>query len=255
MCSFGKVGIKMKTRIHLVMPMAGGGSRFKKSGFQLPKPLLKLNGKPFFVWATESIIRFIDVEDITFVVLKEHIDQFEIDRVIKTYYPSAFIQIVSEILNGAVLSCQEGLKAISDDKPILFNDCDHAFVCSKFYSFCEDANFKDMDGAILTFASNSPNYSYVKFDSNKKVVGTVEKVVASDEAICGAYYFRNKSIFEEALKRYLTNCSYNEFFVSGVYNEMVSIGKVINTFKVDKHISFGTPAEYESALKDPFFLD
>lgn len=240
----------MKPKIHLVMPMAGSGTRFKNNGYSLPKPLIDLKGKPFFVWAAESITNYIEIEDITFVVLLEHIERYKIDKVIKKYYPFSSIHVVKKVLNGAVLSCEAGIKTIIDDKPILFNDCDHAFVCSNFYSFCKLGNFNDIDGALLTFESDCPNYSYVKFDSNRKVIGTVEKCVASNEAICGAYYFKNKTIFEESLKRYLLNCSYSELFVSGIYNEMISIGRSVKTFKVDKHISFGTPIELKQALKN-----
>lgn len=34
--------------INLVIPMAGRGSRFSKQGYTLPKPLVELDGKPFF---------------------------------------------------------------------------------------------------------------------------------------------------------------------------------------------------------------
>ena len=36
----------MKT--HLIMPMGGAGSRFANSGYMLPKPLIEIEGKPFF---------------------------------------------------------------------------------------------------------------------------------------------------------------------------------------------------------------
>ena len=35
--------------INLIIPMAGGGTRFKKEGIEMPKPLINLNGKPFLV--------------------------------------------------------------------------------------------------------------------------------------------------------------------------------------------------------------
>ena len=54
-------------KLHLVMPMAGKGSRFLQDGFNLPKPLIKIHNKPFFYWATESIARFYSLVDITFV--------------------------------------------------------------------------------------------------------------------------------------------------------------------------------------------
>ena len=57
-------------KIHLVMPMGGNGTRFVNEGFDVPKPLIMLQGKPFFYWAVRSVKKFINVEDIIFVVLK-----------------------------------------------------------------------------------------------------------------------------------------------------------------------------------------
>ena len=120
-------------KIHLVMPMGGGGTRFGNKGFEVPKPLIMLQEKPFFYWAVQSVVKFVDVEDIIFVVLQEHINKFEIDKCILRYYPKAKIQIIPRVLNGAVLTCQEGIKAVEDNQPILFNDCDHAFISNCFY--------------------------------------------------------------------------------------------------------------------------
>lgn len=238
-----------KNKIHLIIPMCGGGTRFINKGFDRPKPLIELQGKPFFYWACQSILKFVEVHDITFVVLKEHVDIFNIDAEVRYFYPAAKIQIVRQVLNGAVLTCREGIKSIEDDLPILFNDCDHAFVCPEFYKFCRKASFNDIDAALLTFESDSPNFSYVKFDENGHFSGTIEKMVASKEAICGAYYFKNKDVFYSASETYLTKCSYKELFMSGVYNELIN-GEKISTFKVDEHISFGTPDEYYAAVND-----
>ena len=37
-----------------IMPMAGEGLRFKKYGYILPKPLIKINNTPMFLKATNS---------------------------------------------------------------------------------------------------------------------------------------------------------------------------------------------------------
>lgn len=236
--------------LHLIMPMGGGGTRFGDEGFSVPKPLIELQGKPFFFWAAQSVLKFVDVADIIFVVLQEHIDRFKINKKILEFYPEARIQVIPHILNGAVLTCSEGIKLVEDNEPILFNDCDHSFICKEFYEYCNNSFSEHIDGALLTFKSNSSSYSYVRFDENRNVVGTVEKVVASDEAICGAYYFRNKGIFQNAVEIYLKKCAYKEYFISGVYNELVVLGKNLGTFRVDEHISFGTPKEYAEAKKD-----
>lgn len=240
----------MMRNIHLIMPMGGGGTRFGDKGFDLPKPLIRLQGKPFFYWAVQSIVHFMDVQDIIFVVLQDHIDRFDIDKEILALYPWAKIQVIPHVLDGAVLTCCEGIKLVVDDCPVLFNDCDHAFICERFYDHCKKDRLDGIDGALLTFISDDPAYSYVRFDREGRVIGTIEKQVVSNEAICGAYYFKSADIFSEAVKEYLDRCSYSEYFVSGVYNEMIAKGQYVTTFSIDEHISFGTPDEYEKSVND-----
>lgn len=241
-------------KLNLIMPMGGGGTRFGKQGYELPKPLIKIYDKPFFYWATQSIVKFVDIESLTFVVLQEHVDKYNIKNAIYEYYSNARINVIPEILPGAVLTCMEGVKNISSDVPILFNDCDHLFTCEEFYQFCKEEKFDNIDGGLLTFKSRDAKFSFVAYDENGYVNRTVEKEVISEDAICGAYYFRNRDIFEQSTQVYLKNCAYNEFFVSGVYNVMASQKKKIVTFKTDKHVSFGTPIEYEEAQRDKTYL-
>ena len=80
--------------LNLIMPMGGGGTRFENHGFSVPKPLIQIYGKPFFYWATQSVSKFVELETITFVVLKSHIEQFGIDEEIKKFYPDAKIHVI-----------------------------------------------------------------------------------------------------------------------------------------------------------------
>ncbi|MGM9926752.1 MAG: NTP transferase domain-containing protein [Bacillus sp. (in: firmicutes)] len=240
-------------KIHLIMPMGGRGSRFSKNGFVIPKPLIEINGNPFLYWATRSIEKYVDIEDITFVVLKQHILENHIDDVIRKYYPFANIVAVDfeEVAQGPVMTCIAGLRNIHDDNPILFNDCDHMFRCS---SFNEDANKSifDYDGALLTFESDQPQYSYIRYE-NDRIIGTVEKEVVSNSAICGAYVIKNAETFKKMAEKYFQACSYKEFFVSGIYNVMCDEGMKVKNYVTDFHVPFGIPEEYEEAKDSPFF--
>lgn len=238
-------------KMHLIMPMGGKGSRFADKGFDFPKPLIEIAEKPFFYWSTMSITKFIEVVDITFVVLQEHIDKYNIDTEIRKYFSDAHIHVIPEVLNGAVLTCMEGLKGIHDDFSILFNDCDHMFRCKSFEQFM--TNDEKIDGALLTFWSDEAKYSFLRFDENDNVIETVEKEVISNDAICGCYYFANKALFSETAEQYLKECQYKEFFVSGVYNVMAAYGNVVKAFQTDFHLSFGVPEEYEEAKDSPLF--
>ncbi|MDR2441677.1 MAG: hypothetical protein LBE12_20125 [Planctomycetaceae bacterium] len=241
--------------IHLIMPMGGRGSRFSEMGFSQPKPLIPLHGKPFFYWATESISHFVPLKSIIFVTLKEHVEQFQIDSVIRQFYPDAIIRVLDDVLNGAVLTCLEGCKEIDDELPIVFNDCDHLFQCHTFYDFCRDEKKRQLvDGALLTFQSHDPKYSFLCYDNNKNIIGTIEKKAVSNRAICGSYYFKNKTIFINATKEYFTTCTYNEYFVSGIYNILAKNGNHLDQFEVDFHLPFGTPEEYQIAITSEKFF-
>ncbi|BCZ49014.1 hypothetical protein psyc5s11_50810 [Clostridium gelidum] len=240
-------------KIHLIMPMGGRGSRFVEYGYAFPKPLIELNEFPFFFWATQSIRKFVELASLDFVVLKEHVEKYEIDKKIISYFPEANIHIIPEVLDGAVLTCMEGIFDISDDMPILFNDCDHLFRSIAFNDFCLKGQFDYADGALLTFKSDEPKYSFLKYGENENVTQTVEKVAISKDAICGAYYFKKKSIFINAVEKYLNNCKYDEYFVSGVYNIMADEGQCIKGFATDYHIPFGVPDEYEIAKRTDRF--
>ncbi len=233
-------------KINLIMPMGGAGTRFANNGFECPKPLLPLEGRPFFAWAADSIRGHVELESITFVVLKEHIERFGIDREILKYAPDAEICVLDHVLNGAVLTCMEGAKSVKNDAPIIFCDCDLTFTCDALYEYYKrDAH--SADGTLVTFNSDLPRYSYVRKDESGLVVETAEKKVISHEAICGAYGFGNKDIFLKAADKYMDTCTYSEYFMSGVYNLIIGQGGKVMNFPTDRMISFGTPDEYEKA--------
>ena len=238
--------------MHLIMPMGGAGTRFFDKGFECPKPLLELLGKPFFYWATQSVLKTIPVESLTFVVLQEHVDRFSIDARIREFYPHSRIVVLPQVLKGAVLTCLAGLDGLPEDASVLFNDCDHAFLSSALETFLTEDGATD--GALLTFTSREPKYSFLAYGEDGYVCRTVEKQAISEDAICGAYYFRSLKDFHRATESYLKNCRYKEFFLSGVYNELIAHGGKVQGLPVDFHIPFGTPEEYYEAEKEEALL-
>lgn len=238
----------MREPLELVIPMGGASSRFLRNGFSCPKPLIELHGKPFFYWATESIYHRVPVRGLTFVILREHVERFGLDQELRRYYPEARIVELEQVLPGAVLTCLRGVEGLEDTAPVLFNDCDHYFRSAALENFCRGD--EAVDGALLTFPSQEPCYSYAAFDSQCRIAYTVEKQVVSQHAICGAYYFAQAQLFRTYATAYLDECSYAEFFLSGVYNTMARDGRVSIALPVDLHIPFGTPEEYRAAQTD-----
>ena len=74
--------------------MGGGGTRFGNHGFNVPKPLIEIYGKPFFYWATQSLVKNIEIESLTFVVLKEHIEKDFCDLSMPWYRGSKYLHLL-----------------------------------------------------------------------------------------------------------------------------------------------------------------
>ena len=62
-----------------IMPMAGEGLRFKKYGYVLPKPLIKINNTPMFLKAIKSFPK-----DLRWVFISNNtIDNYKIIKYLK----------------------------------------------------------------------------------------------------------------------------------------------------------------------------
>lgn len=234
--------------INLIMPMGGAGTRFLNNGFECPKPLIDMQGQPFFMRACDSVRGKIRLGSLTFAVLKEHVDRFGIKKRILEAYPEAKVVVLDHVLNGAVLTAMEAAKTIDNDSPLMFVDCDLMFRSAGLYSYYANDSCSG-DGTLLTFSSSLDRYSYVRTSDDGLALETAEKKVISSRAITGAYGFSGRQMFLDAAERYMSECTYNEYFMSGIYNLLIKDGKRIFTFGCDEMLSFGTPDEYERAVK------
>lgn len=231
------------TAVSLIMPMAGRGSRFAKEGAVLPKPLIELAGRPFFWWAAESARRALCVAEMVFVVLEEHRAAFGIDERIREHYPDANIIGLPDVTSGAAETARLGVESMAGGRVIAVNDCDHAFSAPSLASASDQLAAGDAASALLCFRSQNPAYSYVRLDGTGEVVGTVEKRAVSSFAIAGCYLFRNASAFLSVYDEYCTTCAYDELFISGLVNVILSREQRVVKAEADSHWSFGTPEE------------
>ena len=100
---------------------------------------------------------------------------------------------------------------------------------------------------LLTFESDSPASQLSAVRRGRQCLPHGGKAGRQHDAICGAYYFKDKKTYADACAEYLKNCEYKEFFVSGIYNVLAAQGARIAGFACDLHLPFGTPDEYRAA--------
>lgn len=236
-------------KLHILMPMAGEGSRFKKEGWTTPKPLIMLNGKPLFLHAISSVyLEGVEMK-YSFILRAEHIREYGLDLAIKKLLPEANIFSVERTTRGAVETCLMAESAVDPDDAVIVMDCDLEFISfdfnQKLVTCLALSPDKAEGGALVSFTSDSPKYSYAEVDAEGKVIRTAEKEVISNHALCGAYFFATGRRFIEAAHELMNEPDFKkpEYYVSLLYNYLLRDGETVLLSEMDEYYSYGTPEE------------
>ena len=236
------------------MPMAGEGSRFLKEGWTTPKPLIMLNGKTLFEHAISSIAAP-DIElKYSFIVRQEHIDQYRIDKQIRAILPKANVFSVLKTTRGAVETCLVAESALADEDGVIVMDCDLEFRSKAFLELLTENLSLPLSeaegGALVSFESNEPRYSYAEVGTDGFVKRTAEKEVISCHALCGAYFFSTGKKFKQIAHRLLGEPEFKkpEYYVSLLYNYLLEDGEKVQLATMEEYYSYGTPEELTKYL-------
>lgn len=229
--------------------MAGEGSRFAKAGWTTPKPLIELRGVPLFLRAINSVmIEGVEMK-YSFIVRQEHIDNQHIDGLIQDILPEAHIFSVLKTTRGAVETCLVAESAIDDKDAVVVMDCDLEFRSPHYNELVAKALSISADdaegGALVSFESDNPRYSYALIDDAGCVLRTAEKEPISNHALCGAYFFGSGKEFKRIAHQLLDDGTQGkaEYYVSLLYNYLLAEGKVVRLVSMEEYHSYGTPEE------------
>lgn len=241
-------------QLHIIMPMAGEGSRFAKAGWTTPKPLIELRGVPLFQRAIGSVALPGVEMKYSFIVRQEHIDKQHIDSLIQDILPEARIFSVLKTTRGAVETCLVAEAAIDDDDAVVVMDCDLEFRSVGYNQLVSKALSLPADeadgGALVSFESDNPRYSYALVDDGGRVLRTAEKEPISNHALCGAYFFGSGKDFKRIAHQLLDDGTHGkaEFYVSLLYNYLLAEGKIVRLATMEEYYSYGTPEELKNYL-------
>ena len=243
--------------VTLVLPMAGRGSRFSEYGYELPKPLIDVDGLPMIIKAVNCLPQS---QNNTFICLKEHVDKYQIDKTLNNFYPNCDILSISETTEGQACTCELGVN-FSDldlEKPILISACDNGvyYDVDKYMSLVND---ESNDIIVWSFRNNqtskvNPNmYAWLDVDNDDFIKHVSCKKFIYDDplkthAIIGTMFFRKAKYFTEGLKdNYESNIRTNgEFYVDDVLNQNIKSGLKVKVFEVENYICWGTPDDYKT---------
>ncbi|MEN9327865.1 MAG: Beta-phosphoglucomutase [Candidatus Parcubacteria bacterium] len=240
--------------MNIIIPMLGQGSKFIQAGITTPKPLIKIHNTYMFEWALKAV-EFLNIErDATFLIRKEHAEDWQLDQKIRQLVgPKAHVKVVDFMPQGAAKTVLLERDHIDSDEELIIYNYDQYFKSGLKTFFKESRN--KYDGIIPIFHATHPRWSFVDTDNSNLVKHVSEKEVISNKATVGFYYFRKGSDFVRAadvmMKKNIMVA--NEYYVCPVYNELISEGKKIYAYMTDEMWSLGTPEDVDRFTK--FYKD
>jgi dTDP-glucose pyrophosphorylase len=223
--------------INVLIPMAGMGNRFIEKGYGLPKPLIKIFGKPMIQLVVESLE--LDANYI-FIVQKEHRVKYHLDDLLDEIVPGCKVVEVDGLTDGAARTTLMAKDLIDNDTPLVIANSDQVVVWDSLV-------FKSLvasHGVIALFHADETKWSYAKIDDGF-ISEVAEKKVISNHASVGIYGWKSGSDYIKYAEQMIAKDirTNNEFYIAPVYNEAIADGEKIIPYFVDEMHGIGTPED------------
>ena len=223
----------------MIMPMAGRGSRFARDGRATPKPLINLKGRPFFWWASESLRRSAEVDEMVFVVLGRALSR-PCDR-------SAHSRLLSP--------GQDRRAARSDQRRGRDRGARRKGARKRGAHSGQRLRprlRRPRSGGRIRRAGRADLLSLGQSGlflraprRRRRGRGLGRKAGRQPVRNRRLLPLRQRRPHARALRRLRRDCPYHELFVSGLYNLIAARGGRISRLDARRHVSFGTPEEFD----------
>jgi beta-phosphoglucomutase-like phosphatase (HAD superfamily)/dTDP-glucose pyrophosphorylase len=237
-------------KLNVLIPMAGGGTRFQTQGYTFPKPLIDVRGKPMIQVVVDNLN--IDAHFI-FIVQKEHYEKYNLNYLLPLIAPNCDIVQVDIMTEGAACTTLLAKEFINNNNPLLMANSDQFIEWNSGETLYALSN-ENIDGAIITFEATHPKWSYAKVGTDGFVSEVAEKKPISKNATAGIYFWKKGSDYvryaEQMIKKnFRVN---NEFYVCPVFNEAIQDKKKFRIFEIEKHgmWGIGTPEDLNFFLEN-----
>jgi glucose-1-phosphate thymidylyltransferase len=211
--------------MQVIIPLAGKGTRLRPHTHLVPKPLLKVAGRPVMDWVMDRL-KGLDVTELIFITghLKEQVEEFTRARY---RIPSRFIeQKVQDGTAGAINLARPYVK-----EPVLI-----IFVDTVFEADLTLINRTDADGIIWAKeVEDYQRFGVVVTDAQGYMTRIVEKpsTPISKLANIGLYYIRAVDSLWKGIDHVLASpANKGEWYLTDAFQWMIDHGKRILTAEV-----------------------
>ncbi len=245
--------------MQLVIPMSGLGSRFLRAGYDKPKPMIEVLGKPMIEWVLKM---FPGEFDPIFICRKDHIENTSMGETLRALKPNGKIISIEGAKLGPVDALLKAREFIEDSLPTIISYCDY-YMHWDYLKFKEQIFSLDIDGAVPCYSGFHPHlipiknlYACCNVDSEnflteirEKYSFTLDKTKSLHSP--GVYYFRSGRLFKDFANKLMSqkDSLNGEYYVSMVYKHMVLEGlKVYCPPNISHFCQWGTPQDLNDFL-------
>lgn len=232
----------------IVLAMAGRGSRFVGSGYDTPKPFIKIGEKHMFSLALENIAT-LPITKLVIVTLAEHASKYDILKgVPQILVNKTSIVTIPEVTEGQLCTVLAAKEYIFNDNSLLIVSSD-TIVKSNIASEIE--NMPNYCRGLISVADMpGERWSFARTDSEGKVIEVAEKIRISNHASTGLYFFSSGKEFcqygEEIINQ--QQKTKGEYYVIPVYTKYIENNAWIGISKADEMYDLGTPESLKEYL-------
>ena len=229
----------LEADINVVIVAAGRGQRFAPTSAMTPKPLITARGRPIMFWAIEGLA----LNGRHMFVIRREAAQAGLTHAIREIKPSCTFVLLDATTEGSACSALTAIESMPRNTPVLISNCDQYIDYDKA-AFLAAIDKSGVDGAVLTFTSIEPRWSFAAVHAGR-VMQVVAKRAVSDVALVGVYYWRRAGDFVRSARAMIAANARveNEFFVCPVYNGAIAAGANVIAFPVRTMTPLGTPED------------
>jgi dTDP-glucose pyrophosphorylase len=241
--------------MNVLFLMAGDSSAFSDAGYQFPKNLVEISGKPLLERVLDTVAPLREDSRLLFVINRDENERYHTGEVIRLLAPESTVVCAQGQTAGAACTALLAVEWIDNDGELLVINGD-IIVEENLSGIVDEFRTRGLDGGIPVFQGVHPRWSYVKVDEKGLVMEAAEKRPISRNATAGIYHFAHGRDFVQAAMRMIKKdaCIDGKFYVCPAFNEMVLMNKRVGIWNIkrESYFSLATPQgvrEYEDHLR------
>lgn len=244
----------------IIIPMSGIGQRFIDAGYDIPKPLIKIDNLTII----DYVVNLFDINcKYIFICNDIHEKKYNLKKLLESRFTNSYVYVIETHKFGPVYAVSQIFQYLEFEKDIIVNYCDF-YMKWNFNDFKQTIKSLNFDASIIAYTGFHPHliyeknlYAGCKIDENNNLIEIKEKFSFEIDKFkghhsTGTYYFKNTDIMKYYFKHQLDNniTLNNEYYVSLCFNQMVKDNKRVFVYdKVEKFLQWGTPED----LNDYFY--